>query len=526
MSDGDKTREELIEELRELRRRLVDAAPGREARAPDDAPELGPRHRAVTEDQRLVSRSLPDGTLTFVSDAYCRYFEKTREDLIGRSFEPLVAEVDREQLRRHIAALGSSNPVGILEHRVVPRGGEARWHLRVDQVLLDARGRVAEIESVARDITDQRHAMTELRKRDATVRAFFESAAEGIVGVDRGGLIVLANPRIESMFGYRREELLGQSVELLVPERARELHGRHRADYFARPRARPMGLGMSLTGRRKDGAEFPIEVSLTFIPDEDGGVAMAFVTDISERVAQERQARHVEKLAALGSLSAGIAHEINNPIGIILSRIELMLMDVADQGASGQPVADLETLHRQATRLGRIAHGLLSFGRQHQHEREPVDLTEVVEDTLLLTGKQLGRDGIHVITDLDPGLPRVWGDATALEQVLMNLLLNARDAMAAGGTLRIETSPVPGQPNAVRLVVADTGAGMPPEVLARVAEPFFTTKSAGTGLGLSVSYTIIREHGGTVHAESNPGRGTTFTVLLPVMAEPPVSERH
>ncbi len=521
MGDEDKTREELIAELRELRHRLVDAVPRPESGRPDDAPGLEPRHRAVTEDQRLVSRSLPDGPLTFVSDAFCRYFGRMREDLIGRSFELLVAEADRAELRAHIAALGPSNPVGLLEHRVVGRGGETRWHLRVDQVLLDAQERVVEVESVARDITDQRRAMAELRKRDATLRAFFESAAEGIVGVDRSGVIVLANPRIESMFGYRREDLLGQRVELLVPERAREVHGRHRADYVARPRARPMGLGMSLTGRRKDGAEFPIEVSLSFILDEDGGVTMAFVTDISERVAQERQARHVEKLAALGSLSAGIAHEINNPIGIILSRIELMLMDVADQGVSGQPVADLEALHRQATRLSRIAHGLLSFGRQHQLEREAVDLTDVVEDTLLLTGKQLGRDGIRVITDLDPRLPRVWGDATALEQVLMNLLLNARDAMAAGGTLRIETSAVPDRPSAVRLIVADTGAGMPPEVLARVSEPFFTTKSSGTGLGLSVSYTIIREHGGTVHAESNPGRGTTFTVILPVMADPP-----
>ena len=521
MRDEEKTREELIDELRKLKKRLVDPAastPGQ--RGPDDASRLDPRHRAVTEDQRLVSRWLPDGTLTSVSEAYCRYFGKAREELVGRPFLPLVLEADRDRLRAHIGSLGPANPVGILEHRVLGRGGQARWHLRVDQVLLDEHGEVAEIESVARDITDQRQTRVELRKRDATVRAFFESAAEGIVGVDRDGRIVLANPRIESMFGYRREELLGQSVELLVPDRSRSVHSRHRADYFARPRTRPMGLGLSLTGRRKDGAEFPIEVSLSFIPDEGGGVGMAFVTDISERVAQERQSRHVEKLAALGSLAAGIAHEINNPIGIILSRIELMLMDVGDQGASGQPVADLEVLHRQARRLGRIAQGLLSFGRQHQRERQPVDLTEVVEDTLLLTAKQLSRDGIHVVTALDAGLPRLWGDATALEQVLMNLLLNARDAMPGGGTLRIETGPALDQPGAIRLVVADTGVGMAPEVRARIAEPFFTTKPTGTGLGLSVSYTIVREHGGTVHAESDPGRGTTFTLTFPVQSEP------
>ncbi len=133
-----------------------------------------------------------------------------------------------------------------------------------------------------------------------------------------------------------------------------------------------------------------------------------------------------------------------------------------------------------------------------------MDLSEVVEDTLPLTGKQLGRDGIHVVTDLDRGLPRVWGDATALEQVLMNLLLNGRDAMPTGGMLRIETRQSADQPGVVRLVVADTGTGMAADALARIAEPFFTTKAAGTGLGLSVSYTIIREHGGTVHTGQGP----------------------
>src|SRR6266545_5266275 len=402
MRDEEKTREELIDELRKLKKRLVAPAastPGQ--RGPDDAPRLDPRHRAVTEDQRLVSRLLPDGTLTFVSEAYCRYFGKAREELVGRPLLPLVPEADRDRLRAHIGSLGPANPVGILEHRVLGRGGQARWHLRVDQVLLDEHGEVAEIESVARDITDQRQTRVELRKRDATVRAFFESAAEGIVGVDRDGRIVLANPRIESMFGYRREELLGQSVELLVPDRSRSGHSRHRADYFARPRTRPMGLGLTLTGRRKDGAEFPIEVSLTHIPDEAGGLAMAFVTDISERVAHERQTRHVEKLVALGSLAAGIAHELNNPIGIILSRIEVMLMEGEEQPHPAEVVTDLQVLHRHAQRLSRIAQGLLSFGRQRQRDRQPLDLSEVVEETLLFAGKQLSREGIHVLTRLD-----------------------------------------------------------------------------------------------------------------------------
>src|SRR5262249_54698243 len=150
-------------------------------------------------------------------------------------------------------------------------------------------------------------------------------------------------------------------------------------------------------------------------------------------------------------------------------------------------------LHRQATRLGRIAQGLVTLGRRYHGARQPLDLTVIVDDMLLLTSKQLGRDGIHIVTALDRDLPRVSGDVTALEQVLMNLLLNARDAMPTGGTLRIETRSAPSAPGSVELRVSDTGVGMSSDVLARIPEPFFTTKSAGTGLGLSVSYAIVRE---------------------------------
>jgi len=160
---------------------------------------------------------------------------------------------------------------------------------------------------------------------------------------------------------------------------------------------------------------------------------------------------------------------------------------------------------------------LLSFGRQRQRAPQPVDLNDVVDETLLLVGKQLSRDGVRVVTLLHDRLPQLMGDATALEQVLMNLCFNARDAMPAGGTLRIETSPGSALPETVRLVVSDTGEGMAPEVLARLAEPFFTVKPHGTGLGLSVSYAILREHAGTVAVQSALGRGTTFTIDFPAI---------
>ena len=518
--DDAKTRDELLAELRELRARLD--RPGGEGigRGPaEGAPWLDAHQRAILDDQRLVWRCRPDGTLTFVNDVCCRFVERLATELIGHPALALVAEADRAAVRAHLDGLGPAEPAGIIEHRAVGAGGRVRWLLRVDQVLLDSRGQVAGVETVARDVTEQHQTRSELQLREATLRAFFECAAEAIVGVDRDGRIVLANPQAEAVFGYGSGELVGQRLEILIPDRVRSAHALHQADYFRQPRNRSMGLGLALTGRRQDGSEFPIEVSLTHIPDQSGGLAVAFVTDISERIAREQRTRHVEKLTALGTLAAGIAHELNNPIGIIQSRIELMLMDLEGHAESAEWVADLHVLHRHTRRLGRIAQGLLAFGRERRQERRPLDLNEVVEDTLLLAAKQLNREKIDMVTLLHDDLPRMVGDATALEQVLMNLLLNARDAMPGGGTVRIETAPGPA-PDSIRLIVSDTGEGMAPEVLAQIAQPFFTTKSSGTGLGLSVSYTIVRDHAGTVDVQSEPGRGTTFTISFPCLSSP------
>ena len=426
----------------------------------------------------------------------------------------------------HARALGPHNPAGMLEHRVTGPLGDIRWHVRVDFVLLDERDQPAEFETVARispNSSSCGRSFADVKQASSPSSSVRRRASWRSID----GRIVLANARADAMFGYERGTLVDQRLEVLVPDRARHLHGQHQIDYFAQPRTRPMGVGLNLTGRRSDGTEFPVEVSLSIVPDDEDGLAMAFVTDISGRIEQDRQMRHVEKLAALGSMAAGIAHELNNPVGIILSRLEVMLLEGEEQHLAPESLVDLQVLHRHAQRLGHIAQSLLSFGRQRQLDHDAVDLAEIVEDALLFAGKRLSREGIHVLTTLDPGLPRVWGDATALEQVLMNLLLNARDAMPTGGTLRIETSLAPAPSGGIRLVVSDTGCGMSSDVLARLAEPFFTTKPAGTGLGLSVSYRIVREHGAEVDVRSEPGRGTTFTITFPPLpGRPPTADLH
>jgi hypothetical protein len=354
---------------------------------------------------------------------------------------------------------------------------------------------------------------------DQKLLAILEAAAEGIVIVDAGGRIERVNARTEAMFGYSRAELIGQPLEVLLPERSRAAHVAHRAGYFAAPRQRPMGLGHELSGRRRDGTDFPVEVSLSYVRTDAGTVAVAFVTDITARRMLERAARQGEKLAALGTLAAGLAHELNNPIGIISARTELMLLEAESRALPEDVRDDLRVVHRHAQRVSRIAHGLLSFARQPPGEHGAVDLNRLVEETLLLIEPQLVSRRIVVDRTLAPGLPVVWGDGNALQQVLMNLLTNARDAMREGGKISIETARAADPSGGVRLAIQDTGPGIPPEVVARIFDPFFTTKPDGTGLGLSISYGIARDHQGTIDVHSVPGQGATFVLALPAGPE-------
>jgi PAS domain S-box-containing protein len=244
-------------------------------------------------------------------------------DDAGETREQLLADVN--ELRRLVASLETS----VIEQR------------RTEQRLLK--------EALVSDAA--------LRRSEATARAVLQSATEGILLIDASGRITLVNAAGERMFGYNPDELLGQPLEVLLPDRIHGTHRDHRARYFAGPRVRPMGSGLDLAGRRKDGTEFPVEISLSYVQAAEGMSAMALITDITERKRVEAQLQRQretlyqsEKLAALGTLSAGIAHEMNNPLGIITSRIEVMLLDAEEHNLPTQVLEDLQVLHR-ATQL-------------------------------------------------------------------------------------------------------------------------------------------------------------------------------
>ncbi len=342
-----------------------------------------------------------------------------------------------------------------------------------------------------------------------------DAAPNGMLLVDENGTIVIVNISALRQFGYEREELLGQSVEMLIPGPFRADHRQHRTGFSKVPQTRSMGAGRELFGLRKDRSEFAVEIGLTPIQTNRGMGTLASVVDISERKRLEAQLRRTERLAELGTLASGMAHEIGTPMNVILGRAEYLLQRTNDEGMK----KGLSTIVTQVERITKVMNQLLAFARRRPPERRAVDLGEIVVESLEMFQERIAQSRITIDKSIEPSLPPVLADRDQLIQVLINLVMNSIHAMPEGGQLRLSLTC---EGNHVCLRLSDTGHGIPEEIRAKVFEPFFTTKDfgKGTGLGLTVVKGIVEEHGGTITVESVVDKGTTFWVRFPLDKTP------
>ena len=380
----------------------------------------------------------------------------------------------------------------------------------------------------------QENNTTALRQSDEQFRLVVEAAPYGILMVNPAGRITMVNPQCEVIFGFTQTELIGQSVDILLPPAYRDAHGCHLLAFFANPVRKQMGGLRDLPGLRKNGSQVPVEIGLTPVITPEGMFILATIVDISARKQAEDaqrvledQLRQAQKMEAIGTLAGGIAHDFNNVLGAIVGYAEMIRAAVPRQP---EIAADVSELLASAQRGRQLVERILTFSRHQSGEKRPIDLRQTVRSV-----QQLLRATIPATVEVRLSVPeapaRVSGDETAIHQVLMNLAMNSAQAMPSGGLLQIGLRNVYAHDSMVRthaglreghyivLSVQDTGSGIDPAHRARVFEPFFTTKpvGSGTGLGLAMVHAIMQDHQGVVILESEPDRGTEVRCFFPML---------
>ena len=442
------------------------------------------------------------------------------ERLSAESIRRVIHPEDREYVRNTVKRSLETRDEIEAEYRVVLPGGKVRWMTRRAHIEFDDKGKPVWERGVLIDITERKFA-------EERFRLAVDAAPSGMVMANREGKIILVNAQIETFFGYTRDELIGQPIEMLVPERCRSQHAGFRDGYLGDAQVPPIGAGRELFARRKDGSEFPVEIALNPIHTPEGLSVLASIVDISEErqaelelARQRNELAHLSRVTMLGELSGSLAHELNQPLTSILSNAQAAQRFLADEVVDLNELREiLNDIVAEDTRAGEMIQRLRVLFKKREMPKHTgdIDINEVVQDVLKLVGNDLMNQNVTMDTELAQNLPAVTGDWIQLEQVLLNLVLNGCEAMEdcepSDRRLRVVTELDNG---AVRVSVTDRGGSIPEEKMDRVFEPFFTTKAEGMGLGLSVCHTIIRAHRGKIWATNNLDRGATFHFELPV----------
>ena len=364
-----------------------------------------------------------------------------------------------------------------------------------------------------------------LNDREARLNAILDTAVDGIITIDERGIIESVNPATESIFGYSSGELVGENVKMLMPSPYREEHDGYMARYLQSGQRRIIGIGREAEGQHKDGTRFPIDLAVSEIRVPGATVFTGVVRDISARRRAEDEARrwnaelaHAARLSTIGELTSGIAHEINQPLTAMVNFAEACLRMLRSGKADTQKLEDaLGQIADQGQRAGHIIRHMRRLARKGESERVQVDLGRLVRDVLGLFSRELHASGIALHLFLDEGLATVSCDRIQIEQVVLNLVRNAMDILEeeSAHTRELTIRCRADSAATIELTVEDTGEGFTADSGERMFETFFTTKPDGLGMGLSISRSIIEDHGGRLWASPRPGGGAIFHVILP-----------
>jgi PAS domain S-box-containing protein len=467
-----------------------------------------------------------EGYFRFVNPETLRVFEYAADEVIGRRFTEFIRPDYRPQILHHYyRQTVDRQPNSYVEFPALTKSGREVWLGQNAWLITDTSGRFLGMQAVARDITERRRAEEALRAAEAKYRALVEQSLMGVY-IMQGDRLVYVNPKAADLIGYTQQELLD------APWAFSFVHEHDRAlvkDQLARLGQDGVpSVHLTVRGVRKDGEIVQVEAFCSMTEFGGQPAVLATVNDISDRVKLEDQLRQAQKMEAVGRLAGGIAHDFNNLLTAIRGNAELMSHRVKQDPAMA---AEVDEILHAADRAASLTRQLLAFSRKQVLQPVPLDINEVVGGVARMARRLIGTD-VQLRLDLGTSVSQVLADPAQVEQVMLNLIVNARDAMPSGGMIAVQTANVrldAGSPEItqagiapgafVMLAVSDSGIGMDQATQARIFEPFFTTKETGrgTGLGLSTVYGIIRQTGGAITVTSERGKGAAFRVYLPAV---------
>jgi two-component system sensor kinase FixL len=374
---------------------------------------------------------------------------------------------------------------------------------------------------------DAERARDELAAREAHLQSILDTVPDAMIVIDEHGVVQSFSKAAERMFGYGAGEIIGQNVRKLMPAPYRENHDSYLEHYRRTGERRIIGVGRVVVGERKDGSTFPIELSVGEVRSSNRRFFTGFIRDLTERQRTEARLQelqselvHISRLTAMGEMASALAHELNQPLSAIANYVKgsRRLLEGHDDRASAQVREALDSAAAQAVRAGDIIRKLRDFLARGESERQPEDLRKLVEEASALALVGARELDVRVRYEFDPAAPRVMADRVQIQQVLVNLVRNALDAMADSPRreLTIATRALPD--GMVEVSVADTGPGISARIADQLFQPFVTTKRNGMGVGLSISRTIVDAHGGRIEAGPSAGGGTVFSFTLEAAA--------
>src|SRR5437773_6174383 len=470
----------------------------------------------------MIWMSGPDKLCNFFNKGWLDFTGRTMEQELGKGWTEGVHADDLDHcLEVNETSFNAWQPF-TTEYRLRRNDGEYRWVLDSGTPRFASDGAFLGYIGSCFDITERKLA-------EEKFRLVLDAAPNAMIMVDSAGVINFANAPAATVFGYSLSELIGRSIETLSPERFRDRHADYRKGFLSEPTSRAMGAGRDLFGCRKDGSEFPVEVGLNPIRTAQGLFVLASVIDITARkeAELEHQRQNLElfrvgRVAVMGELAASLAHEVNNPIGAIVANASAGQRLIAAGKIGTEELTELlDDIVADGRRAGEVIQGIRNMVRKGKARHELIQIENIVRELLRLTHADAIEREVKVTADVDSDAGQVLGDPVQLLQVLLNLTINAFEAMSSipSNARRLVIRVGRHKSGDILVSVRDSGPGFPDGIAEKLFEPFFSTKADGTGMGLAISRTIIEDHGGTLSGENCDGGGADFTIRLPEAKE-------